>query len=102
VRCSRSAGSGTSASLEGALGIASAETVIKYVVAVLEGDEERSTTDVQGILNFLEERFRRGEEPLRELISVSFVELLPREGERGAAVRTLLGRELAAEADRVC
>ena len=73
----------------------------RYVVAVFEGDEEGSTTDVQGILDFLEQRFRQCEEPVRELISVSFLELLPREGERGAGVRGLLGREMAAEADRV-
>jgi len=75
--------------------------VHRYVADTLNGDDDASASDVQGIIDFLEDRFRRGEDTVRELISVSFVELLPRPGERGAHVRTMLGPELSAEARRV-
>lgn len=74
--------------------------VVRYLV---HASENRHPTDgvVAAILEFLENRFRHGNEEVKELISVSFVEMLPRPDERGAELRAQLGTELAAEAARV-
>lgn len=45
----------------------------------------------------LEEAYAAGDEEIQELISVSFLENLPRPGEEGSGVRAWLGRELAAQ-----
>jgi hypothetical protein len=52
-------------------------------------------------IDYLEERFRAGDDQIKELISTGFVEALPREGEPGFEIRSLLGPELSAEARRV-
>jgi len=46
------------------------------------------------VVTFLEEAFIRGDESVRELIAVSFVENLPSTGELGASMRKLLGPAL--------
>src|SRR5713101_6308220 len=46
------------------------------------------------VFAFVEEAFTRGDESVRELIAVSFVENLPSTGELGASMRKLLGPAL--------
>ena len=50
---------------------------------------------------FVEEVFTRGDESVRELITVSFVENLPSTGEVGALMRKLLGPALEEVFQRV-
>lgn len=55
----------------------------------------------RAIMDYLEERFVKGGEEVKELISLSFLELLPSETEPGSGLRDLLGPELSSEAKRV-
>jgi hypothetical protein len=57
--------------------------------------------DVDRARAILDDRFEAGDPAMQELISTGFVETLPYAGERGHAMRTLLGPELQAEAQRV-
>jgi hypothetical protein len=47
------------------------------------------------VLSFLESAYAAGNDHVEELISVSFLELLPRPGEPLAELRSLLGPQLA-------
>ena len=76
--------------------------VMRFIAATCSSpDAARGKQAVQPILDYLEARFRDGDDKVKELISVSFVEVLPRPGEIGYEIRELLGPELAAEAERV-
>lgn len=50
--------------------------------------------ELRGILDYLEEAFDDGDEELQELISVSFLENLPRPGQTGAEIRKMVGPNL--------
>ena len=50
--------------------------------------------EVREILDFLEDSFVEGNQEVRELISVSFLENLPRPGENGSQIGELLGEQL--------
>jgi hypothetical protein len=50
--------------------------------------------ELRDILNYLEKAYAAGDEELRELISVSFLENLPRSGESGAELREMVGPNL--------
>jgi len=65
------------------------------------GLDPRQDEGAKRIIDYLEDRFRSGDDQVQELISTGFVEVLPREGEPGYGVRSLLGPELSAEAKRV-
>ena len=58
--------------------------------AVASGDTARRG-QVQSLLDFLETAYLTGEEEIEELISVSFLEHLPRPGESGAELRSMTG-----------
>jgi hypothetical protein len=49
-------------------------------------------SEVRDILEFLDAEFERGDEGVRELISVSFLENLPQAGERDAILWNALAR----------
>ncbi len=53
--------------------------------------------ELRALLNDLEDAYATGDEEIRELISVSFLENLPRPGEEASGVRAWLGPELAAQ-----
>lgn len=53
------------------------------------------------VLAFLEEAFGRGDPEARGLISVSFLEMLPRPGEPGAGLREMLGDGMRKKLDRI-
>lgn len=77
----------------------------RYVVArftEVEGDPHEDTqaeNELRRLLNDLENAYVDGQEEIRELISVSFLENLPRPGEEASGVRTWLGPELSAQLD---
>ena len=51
--------------------------------------------ELRDLLDYLEATYSSGDEELRELISVSFLENLPRPGELGAQIREMLGPNLS-------
>jgi hypothetical protein len=53
-----------------------------------------SKQELRSILAYLEETYAGGDEELQELISVSFLEHLPRRGESGWELRDMLGPQL--------
>jgi hypothetical protein len=53
--------------------------------------------ELEDVLRVLEEEFRAGEEEVRELLAVSFLENLPTPLESGHEIRDRLGAGLAAE-----
>lgn len=57
----------------------------------------RHIKELTSVLGYLENAYSSGDEELQELISVSFLENLPRPGERGAQIRQLLGSALSAQ-----
>ena len=50
--------------------------------------------ELREMLDYLEEVYARGDEELRELISVSFLENLPLPDEEGAQIRDMVGQNL--------
>src|SRR5260370_35319951 len=72
--------------------------VTRYVVSLLLATRSSACLpprrELRDILSYLEEAYAAGDEELRELISVSFLENLPRPGERGAEVRRMIGPNL--------
>ena len=69
--------------------------VTHYVIRCAGSGE--ASSELHDILGYLEEAFVRGDRDVIELVSVSFLENLPREGEAGAQVRQWLGPCLAKE-----
>lgn len=57
--------------------------------------------EVEQLLAFIEARFAQGGEHEREMISVSFLENLPRPGEPGAELRNQLGPNLLRQLDQI-
>jgi hypothetical protein len=72
----------------------------RHLVAAYEAERGIPNGQVGPILDYLEEEFRTGDEEMKELIAVSFLELLPDPDEPGGGIRDLLGPSLAAQADR--
>lgn len=68
---------------------------------VLERASQPDDSEVARVLAFIEECFAAGGEHERELISVSFLENLPRRGEPGAELRDRLGPQLMHQLDRL-
>ena len=54
-----------------------------------------SARQLHDILDFLEEGFSSDDEQLQELLSVSFLENLPRRGEPGVHIRQMVGPNLS-------
>jgi hypothetical protein len=74
--------------------------VTRYLVALANtsragSDEARGK--LQAILNLLEIKFSAGPREVVDLLSASFLENLPRAGEDGSDVRTMLGPSLTKE-----
>jgi hypothetical protein len=69
--------------------------VTRYVVGLFRNSE--ASPELHDLLGHLEEAFQRDGPEVRELISVSFLENLPRDSEPGAGIRKLLGPSLANE-----
>lgn len=57
--------------------------------------------DVSRLLEELELAFAADRHKIRELIAVSFLEHLPESGERGGAIRSMLGPQLREELSRL-
>lgn len=71
--------------------------VTRYVLSLLlaaSGGGLPPRRELRDILDFLEEAYSGSSEELRELISASFLENLPRPGETGARIREIVGPNL--------
>jgi hypothetical protein len=69
--------------------------VTRYVLSLLVAARGEPRRELIGdVLSYLEEAYAAGDEELRELISVSFLENLPGPGESGAEVREMVGQNL--------
>ena len=71
--------------------------VTRYVLSLLfavSGGGLPPRRELREILDYLEEAYSGGDEERRELISVSFLENLPRPGEEGAQIREMVGPNL--------
>lgn len=75
--------------------------VIALVATVNSGGGLEPRRELRDILDFLEQSFSTGDQELRELIGASFLENLPRPGEEGSEVRSMLGTGLSAELRRM-
>ena len=77
----------------------------RYALALFADVQERTDVDTQAeselrrLLNDLEDAYADAQEEIQELISVSFLENLPRPGEARSGVRTWLGPELSTQLD---
>lgn len=71
--------------------------VTRYMIRLVAGNSTQEKAEVVSILAFLEREFAKGDSELCELISVSFLEHLPRTGELGAQLRLMVGPHLARE-----
>ena len=74
------------------------DDIVRWVVALMttarvEGDLT-AQREVLEFLSLLEDTYASGNEELQELLSVSFLENLPRPDEDGAEIRTQLGPSL--------
>jgi hypothetical protein len=71
----------------------------RRVLSLLDPSEDKEVferrSELRDILTVLEAAYASGDEELQELISVSFLEHLPRPGEPGAAIRQMLGPTLS-------
>jgi hypothetical protein len=61
----------------------------------------RNRKELTSALGYLENAYNSGDEELQELISVSFLENLPRPGERGAEIRQMVGPSLSGQLKRI-
>jgi hypothetical protein len=71
--------------------------VTRHVLSLLfaeSSDGLDTQRELRDILDYLEDTYSSGDEELRELISVSFLENLPRPGEKGAQIREMVGSNL--------
>ena len=66
--------------------------VTRWIVQRFRADPADAV--VRQVLDHIESTFQEGSGQYRELIAASFLENLPRPGERGAGVRALLGPAL--------
>ncbi len=74
--------------------------VTRHIVSLLpaaSGSDFPRRRELRDILAHLEESYSRGDDELQELISVSFLENLPRPGEAGAQIREMVGPTLRAQ-----
>ena len=71
--------------------------VTRYVLSLLLAENGRSLPprrELRDVLGYLEEAYSGDNEKIRELISVSFLENLPRPGDTGAQIREMIGANL--------
>jgi hypothetical protein len=71
--------------------------VTRHVLSLLfagSSDGLEAQRELRNILGYLENTYSAGDEELQELISVSFLENLPRPSEKGAQIREMVGSNL--------
>jgi hypothetical protein len=76
--------------------------VTRYLLSLLlaeNGRSLRSRRELRDVLGYLEEAYSGGNEKMRELISASFLENLPRSGDTGAQIREMIGPNLRKQLD---
>jgi hypothetical protein len=71
--------------------------VVSLHLAAASLGEHGAPQELRDILDFLEAAYESGDEELQELISVSFLEHIPRPGEAGSDVRGMVGPALSAQ-----
>jgi hypothetical protein len=71
--------------------------VVGLVAVATAAEILRNRKQLTSVLSYLEDAYNAGDEELQELISVSFLENLPRPGERGSEVRQMVGSALSAQ-----
>lgn len=64
---------------------------LSLLLSIRSDENSTSKRELAEFLDFLEETYSTGDEELQELLSVSFLESLPRPGEDGAEIRDQLG-----------
>ncbi len=69
--------------------------VVSLALLANTGGERAAAQELCGILDFLEETYAMGSIELQELISVSFLENLPRPSEEGSEIRAMVGPSLS-------
>jgi hypothetical protein len=71
----------------------------RYTLSLLatadSGRNVPAARELRELLDVLEHTFASGDQKMRELIVASFLENLPRPGEQGSQIRTMLGTELS-------
>lgn len=75
--------------------------ILALVAAVSSGAGLEPRCELRDILDFLEKSYAIGDLEIKELVCVSFLENLPRSGEAGSEVRSMLGAALSAELRRM-
>lgn len=73
----------------------------RWAEAELGKGQEGSRASVQAVLEFLEDAYATQGDEVEELIAVSFLEHLPRAGEPGSELRTMVGPRLAEQLRRI-
>jgi hypothetical protein len=69
--------------------------LVSLLLAISGGGDLTQRRELCQTLDRLEEGYSRGDEELQELIAVSFLENLPRPGEPGSQIRSMLGPSLS-------
>ena len=75
--------------------------VTDYVISLLSSDLLEKRSELHGILSHLDQAYAGGGDQVQELISVSFLERLPRPDEEGGGIRGLLGPHLKTQLDLI-
>ncbi|MBE3584552.1 MAG: hypothetical protein IMX01_10635 [Limnochordaceae bacterium] len=75
----------------------------RWLISVYSGDQKLGNAEstIRAILDYVERAFVEGDEELKELIAVSFLENLPLPGEQHASILRFLGSELIREYLRI-
>lgn len=79
----------------------------RYVLSLFDqmkvGDREfpAAQLELRRILAYLDDEFDRGDDEIKDLIAVSFIECLPRPDEQGSDIRKLLGPNMRAQLRRI-
>ena len=69
--------------------------VVNLFIAGRDTDGKPTELELREILSHLEKAYASGDDELQELISVSFLEHLPRDGEDGSKIRGIVGPSLS-------
>jgi hypothetical protein len=72
--------------------------ITEYAVSLANSEELPQRRELRALLNYLEETYG-SQEQLQELISVSFLENLPRPDEAASHIRAMLGPHLKRQLD---
>lgn len=68
--------------------------VVSLFLAARDGGDKSTRQELRAILDFLEQSYASADDEVQELISVSFLEHLPRADEDGYELRKMVGRNL--------